>query len=188
MPSQLTFAATKLLRDKLLLRNLVPYNIPGAFTPSSSPALGPLVQNDFSVVDSPNSLIGANPFANNLYKNNEFGPEGGYELDIDGLINQLQPVLPNRGPYGAYPPFTNAIQEYSTSFQKRQYIKNEYTPDIGFIRYYDIGDIIKEQKNATYWDPPSFRPSSYSPFAVLLQADPIGDNGPASDDSSTRPY
>jgi outer membrane protein OmpA-like peptidoglycan-associated protein len=183
MPSQLTFAATKLLRDKLLLRNLVPYNIPGAFTPSSSPALGPLVQNDFSVVDSPNSLIGANPFANNLYKNNEFGPEGGYELDIDGLINQLQPVLPNRGPYGAYPPFTNAIQEYSTSFQKRQYIKNEYTPDIGFIRYYDIGDIIKEQKNATYWDPPSFRPSSYSPFAVLLQADPIGDNGPASDDS-----
>jgi len=67
MPSQLTFAATKLLRDKLLLRNLVPYNIPGAFTPSSSPALGPLVQNDFSVVDSPNSLIGANPFANNLY-------------------------------------------------------------------------------------------------------------------------
>lgn len=184
MPSSLSFTATKLLRDKLLARNLTPYSVPGVYTPTNNqPATGPLIQSDYNVINSPDALISANPFANNLAKNNEFSPFGGFDLDIDGLINELQPVSPNQGPYGPYPPFTTALQLYSATFQRRQYVRNRYTPEFGFIRYYDIGDIIQVQRNATYWEPPSFRPSSYSPFSILLQEDPSGDNGLVSQDS-----
>ena len=182
MPSSLSFLATKAIREKLLLSNLKPYSKPGVFAPQSQPATGELIQSDYNVIDSPDILIDSNPYANVLGVKNEFGPLGGYNLDINGLISTAQNT-PNQGPYGPYPPYTDALELYSTTFQKRQYIKNEYTPDIGYIRYYDIGDIIKVQKNATYWEPPSFRPSSYSPFAILLQEDPAGDAGVVSQDS-----
>ena len=183
MPSQLSFAATEVLRKKLLLRNLTPYTKTGVYVPSSQPASGELLQNDYNVIDSPDVLIDANPFANQLYTRNEFGPEGGFDLDIEGLINTSENET-NKGPYGAYPPYTDALQVYSASFQKKQYVKNVYSPGNGYDSYYDIGDIAKVQKNATYWDPPSFRPSLYSPYTVLLQPDPLGDNGPASLDSA----
>jgi hypothetical protein len=63
MPSPLSFSATQLLRNKLLVRNLTPYTKPGVYTPTSSPAPGDLVQNDYSVIDSPDALIDADPFA-----------------------------------------------------------------------------------------------------------------------------
>lgn len=183
MPSQLSFAATEVLRKKLLLRNLTPYTKTGVYVPSSQPASSEFSQNDYSVIDSPDVLIDSNPYANQLYTRNEFGPNNGYNLDISALINTSENET-NKGPYGAFPPYTNALQVYSESFQQKQYVKNEYSPGSGFNTYYDISDIIKVQKNATYWDPPSFRPSLYSPYTVLLQADPVGDNGPASLDST----
>ena len=182
MPSPLSFSATQLLRNKLLVRNLTPYTKPGVYTPTSSPAPGDLVQNDYAVIDSPDALIDNDPFADLLYTNNTFGPNGGYNKDINGLINTQQ-ATSNQGPYGAFPPYTNALQDYSVSFQQKVYVKNAYSPNDKVFRYYDIGDIINVQKNASYWDPPSFRPSSYSPYAVLLEEDPTGDNGPVSVDS-----
>lgn len=182
MPSQLTFAATKYLRDKLLLRNLKPYSKPGIFVPQSQPASGELVQSDYNVIDSPDALIDKNPYVKILGTRNEFNPEGGYNLDITGLISTAQ-NLSNQGPYGPYPPFTDALEAYSVTFQKRQFIKNEYGPRDGYLNVYNIGEIIRPQRNAVYWEPPSFRPSAYSPFSILLQADPFGDNGPLSDDS-----
>jgi hypothetical protein len=181
MPSRLTFSATKLKRDELLLRNLRPYNKPGVYTPVGSPGVNEYIRSDYSVIDSPDALIDSDPFADKLYTNNVFGPLGGYNKDISGLINTQQ-TLSNQGPYTQTPPYTEALQLYSVSFQKRQYIKNVYSPGNQYT-YYDMGDVIKVQKNATYWDPPSFRPSSYSPYSVLLEKDPVGDNGPASDDS-----
>jgi len=182
MPSSLSFLATKAIREKLLLRNLKPYSKPGVFAPQSQPASGELIQNDYNVIDSPDVLIDANPYANVLGVKNEFGPNGGYNLDISGLISTAQNT-PNRGPYGPYPPYTDALEVYSTTFQKRQYIKNEYVPQFGYLRYYEIGDIIKPQRNQTYWEPPSFRPSIYSPYSILIQEDPAGDAGVVSQDS-----
>ena len=45
MPSPLSFSATQLLRNKLLVRNLTPYTKPGVYTPTSSPAPGDFIQN-----------------------------------------------------------------------------------------------------------------------------------------------
>ena len=182
MPSSLSFSATQLLRNKLLVRNLTPYTKPGIYAPKSSPAPGDLILNDYSVVDSPDALIDNDPFANLLYPTNRFGPNGGFNTNINGLINNYQ-TKSNEGPYGAYPPFTSALQDYSVSFQQKVYVKNSYSPNDKFFRYYDMGDVINVQKNASYWDPPSFRPSTYSPYSVLLEADPVGDNGPVSLDS-----
>ena len=182
MPSQLTFAATSAIRNSLIGRNLKPYIKPGAFVYSVSNLPNQYEPSQYSVIDSPDQLIDLAPFADGLYLNNEFGPEGGFNKDISGLISVSQNPT-NRGPYGPFPPYTDALKLFSTTFQKKGQIKNEYSPRDGFIRYYDIGDIVKVQKNATYWDPPSFRPSSYSPFSVLLQEIPTGSNGNVLQDS-----
>ena len=182
MPSRLTFDATSAVRNSLLVRNLKPYYKPGAFGYSVSNQPNQYEPSQYSVIDSPDQLIDLAPFADGLYLTNEFGPYGGYNKDISGLISVSQNPT-NRGPYGPFPPYTDALKVFSESFQKKGQIKNEYSPRDGFIRYYDIGDIVKVQKNATYWDPPSFRPSSYSPFSVLLQEIPEGSNGPVTDDS-----
>ena len=57
MPSRLTFSATKLKRDELLLRNLRPYNKPGVYTPVGSPGVNEYIRSDYSVIDSPDALI-----------------------------------------------------------------------------------------------------------------------------------
>ena len=98
MPSRLTFSATKLKRDELLLRNLRPYNKPGVYTPVGSPGVNEYIRSDYSVIDSPDALIDSDPFADKLYTNNVFGPLGGYNKDISGLINTQQ-TLSNQGPY-----------------------------------------------------------------------------------------
>lgn len=182
MPSKLTFAATSAIRNSLIGRNLRPYTKPGAFAYSVSNTPNEYQPSQYSVVDSPDELIDLSPFADGLYLTNQFGPEGGFKKDISGLISVSQNPT-NRGPYGPFPPYTNELKLFSTSFQKKGQIKNEYSPREGFIRYYDIGDIVKVQKNSTYWDPPSFRPSTYSPFSVLLQEIPTGSNGNVLQDS-----
>jgi len=182
MPSQLTFAATATIRNSLLNRNLKPYFKPGAFISSVSNLPNQYEPSQYPVIDSPDQLIDLSPFADGLYLTNRFGPNGGYEKDISGLVTVFQNPS-NQGPYGPYPPFTEELKFFSVTFQKKSQIKNEYSPRDGFVRYYDIGDIVKIQKNATYWDPPSFRPSSYSPFSVLLQQVPQGSNGSITDDS-----
>lgn len=182
MPSRLTLPATEFERRRNLLRNLPPYRKPGAFTPMGSPGVIETELNDYQVVDSPDNLIDNSPFSDILYPKNKFGPNGGYDKDITGLISNLQSKS-NVGPYGPVPPFTTALQDYSTTFIGKAYIKNAYSPASGSYYYYEIADLIKKQLNKTYWEPMSFVPSSYSPYAVLLEEDPSGDNGLASQDS-----
>ena len=182
MPSYLTLAATEFDRRRNLLRNLRPYRKPGVYTPVGSPGINEYAISDYAVVNSPDNLIDNSPFSDILYPKNKFGPNGGYDKDINGLVNTFQ-TKSNVGPYGPTPPFTDALQLYSTSFIGKAYIKNAYSPASGSYSYYELSDIIKKQLNRTYWEPMSFVPSSYSPYAVLLQADPLGDNGLASQDS-----
>ena len=127
MPSPLSFSATLLLRNKLLVRNLKPYTKPGAFSSSYTPAPGDLVQNDYSVIDSPDALIDSDPYADKLYVTNVYGPNGGFDKNINGLINTSSPTS-NKGPYGPYPPYTSALQDYSTSFQKKR--SEEHTSEL----------------------------------------------------------
>jgi len=109
MPSRLTFDATSAVRNSLLTRNLKPYYKPGAFGYSVSNRPSQYEPSQYSVIDSPDQLIDLDPFADGLYLTNEFGPEGGYNKDITGLISVSQNPT-NRGPYGSFPPYTDALK------------------------------------------------------------------------------
>ena len=80
--STLTFVSTQSLRNGLLVRNLQPYSVPGVYTPPVSQVAYEISQSNYSVVNSPDELISQNPFANQLYPLNEFGPDGGFNLEI----------------------------------------------------------------------------------------------------------
>ena len=65
--SSLTFSSTQSFRDKLMARNLAPYNVAGVYSPPVSQLTFEYTQSDLSVINSPDELIAENPFANKLY-------------------------------------------------------------------------------------------------------------------------
>ena len=81
--STLTFPSTQTLRDSLLGRNLSPYSVPGVYSPAVNQIAYEFVQSNYSVINSPDELIANDPFANQLYPLNEYGPTGGYDLNIN---------------------------------------------------------------------------------------------------------
>ena len=132
MPSQLTFAATSAIRNSLIGRNLKPYIKPGAFVYSVSNLPNQYEPSQYSVIDSPDQLIDLAPFADGLYLNNEFGPEGGFNKDISGLISVSQNPT-NRGPYGPFPPYTDALKLFSTNKNEKKYLSSFF-----FVLHFNI--------------------------------------------------
>jgi len=64
------------------------------------------------------------------------------------------------------------------------YVENVYGPAGGFNNMVVITDIQNNNKlYQTYWNPPSFVPSTYSPYNIILNDNPNGDNGSLSQDS-----
>lgn len=177
MPSSLTFSSTSSFRDKLMGKNLKPYTLPGAYTPPVGDRNYETVLSDFSVVDSPNEFISEDPFVDKLYPLNAYGPEGGYLkiIDAGGLAN----TKTNLGPYDYS---DNKLPQLSENIQRDIPTKNKYAPQqtIQLIR---IGNIQSVPTFKQYTDPLSFVPSSYSPYQILLQDNPTGDNGSLSQDS-----
>ncbi len=96
--STLSFASSESFRKSLIVRNLQPYSVTGVYTPPSGDITYEYNQSDFSVIDSPDKLIAKNPFANQLYPLNEFGPSGGFDFNIN-YNGPLVPVKPTAQPY-----------------------------------------------------------------------------------------
>jgi hypothetical protein len=177
MPTSLDFSSTSGFRNKLMTRNLKPYTVPGAYTPPVNDVNYPTVLNDFSVIDSPDEYISDGPFADQLYPLNAYGPEGGFLKIIDA--GGLAQTRSNLGPYDYS---DNKLPIISEPIQREIPTKNKYAPQqtIQLIR---IGNIQSVPTFQQYTDPLSFVPSSYSPYQILLQDNPTGDNGSLSQDS-----
>jgi hypothetical protein len=159
--------------------------VPGVYSPPANQLTYEYDQSDLSVVNSPDEYIAENPFANKLYPLNEFGPDGGYNLDIT-YNGPLLPVDPNQGPY--YPfsvsPLVLSSEYYLNGSAFAPNNQNRYLPDDGYKFLYSTEDIPLSFKYfIQYWEPPSFVPSTYSPYQILLSNNPTGDNGPLSQDS-----
>jgi hypothetical protein len=183
--STLTFPSTQTLRDSLLARNLSPYSVPGVYSPSVGQIAYELVQSNYSVINSPDELIANDPFANQLYPLNEYGPEGGYNLTIT-YNGPLLPVDPNQGPY--YPlidsPLVLGSPFYLNTSQFSPNIQNTFRPVDGYKFLYSTEDIQNSYKVfAPYWDPPNFIPSFYSPYDIFLSTNPTGSDGSLTQDS-----
>jgi len=190
MPSQLTFEATEFLRNKLLNRNLPSYNKEGQFSSPPPPNAYEYQQNDFNVIDSPDNLIDDGILISGQYASNKYGPDGGYTTDIASIGTVS--IGSNEGPYGNN---DADLLEFSKSFLSNLGLNNIYSPVAGVVgenyNFVYTTDVKFPQPSPKwlyspylpYWDPPSFRPSFYSPFELFINPFPVGNNGSLSDDS-----
>ena len=126
--SSLSFASTSSFRDVLMAKNLAPYNVVGVYSPQVGNLTYETVLNVSNVIDSPNDLIANDPFANQLYPLNEYGPDGGYNTTINYNGAPL-PVNSNQGEYGPNDTVLDLVNEF---FIDASYIDNYYGPVGGF--------------------------------------------------------
>jgi hypothetical protein len=176
--SVLSFVNSSSFRNSLISRNLPPYSVSGLYTPPSGLQNYEVSVSDFNVVDSPDELIGQNPFVRNTQTLNEYGPNNGYQNTI---INNNLPVTPNQGEYNLNDTVLDLVNEF---FIDAAYIENRYGPVGGFNNMVVIDSIQNNNKiYVPYWDPPTFIPSSYSPYNILLSDNPTGSDGLLSQDS-----
>lgn len=172
MPSYLTIPDTAAFRNLMIGRNLRPYTLRPSvrlfkdFNPS-----------DYPVIDSDDTLISDDPFADKAYPLNQYGPQGGYDKNSWSYYNNLLPRPANEGEYDLSD--AERLQEGVTT-APIWISKNRFQPDL-FYFYQDLPIIILPQVNAPY--PSNFTPSTYSPYSILINQDPNGDNGRLSQDS-----
>jgi len=176
--STLSFASSSSFRDVLMARNLAPYNIAGVYSPPVSNLTYETVLNVSNVIDSPNELITNGIFSNQLYPLNEYGPNGGYNLDINYNGAPL-PVNSNQGEYSPNDTVLDLVNEF---FIDAAYLDNYYGPVGGFNDMYGVTtQILGQPIHQPYGT--NFIASLYSPYAILLSSDPVGTNGLLSQDS-----
>jgi hypothetical protein len=179
--SILSFASSSSFRNKLIARNLAPYQVQGAYSaPSGNVTYEATPLGDSNVIDSPDVLISTNQGANQLYSLNEYGPDGGYggKYSVPGAP---YPVEPNQGPYEPNDTVLDLINEF---YIDTAYIQNKFGPEGGYKDLVVITDVITSGKMyLPYWDPSIFVPSFYSPYEILSSTNPNGSNGSLSQDS-----
>ena len=176
--SILSFVNSTSFRNSLVTRNLPPYTLNGLYTPPSGQQNYEYSVSDFNVIDSPNELISQNPFVRNNQTLNEYSPNNGYRNTI---INSNLPVTPNQGEYNLSDTRLDLVNEF---YIDAAYIENRYGPIGGFNNMVVIDSIQNNNRlYVPYWEPPTFIPSSYSPYNILLSNDPTGSNGLLSQDS-----
>ena len=178
--STLSFASSSSFRNSLMGRNLAEYSIQGAYSPPSGPKNFEVILSDSPVIDSPNEYISKDTFSNRLYPLNKYGPESGYNIEIN-YNNAPLPVDSNQGEYNPNDTNMDLLNEFYIDLA---YITNKYGPNDGYNDMVVVTDI---QRNSLiyqpYWSPPSFRPSTYTPAEILLSKNPTGSDGPVSLDS-----
>jgi hypothetical protein len=161
-------------------KNLSPYNVVGVYSPSVGNLTYETVLNVTNVIDSPNELIANDPFAAKLYPLNEYGPDGGYNLNINYNSAPL-PVKSNQGEYSPNDTVLDLVNEF---FIDASYIDNYYGPNGGFNEMYGVTtQILGKPIHQPYGYGGTFLPSSYSPYAILLSSNPTGSDGTLSQDS-----
>jgi outer membrane protein OmpA-like peptidoglycan-associated protein len=178
--SVLSFANSSTFRNVLLGRNLPPYTVTGVYTPQTNPVNYETNLTISNVIDSPNDLISESPFGQQLYPLNEYGPDGGYNLQIT-YNNPPLPVNSNKGEYDPNDTVLDLVNEF---FIDAAYVENRYGPPGGYDSVVTITDIQNNNKiYQPYWDPPTFVPSFYTPYEIVLSSDPAGSDGLLSQDS-----
>jgi outer membrane protein OmpA-like peptidoglycan-associated protein len=169
-------------RKKIIVKNLVPYpKSPSRITP---PIDYDTTLSDSAVIDSPDVLIDEPRFAQQLYKNNQYGAEGGYKQVPDpGSLNGTKS---NEGEYG----YQDAnILDQAPIEAKRWKSVNAYSfpndvTDAGeYIATLETVQLNNNRATNGQPYPSTFNPSSYNPVSILLSPDPLGSNGLLSSDS-----
>jgi len=191
--STLSFVSSSSFRDKLMGKNLSIYTVTGfngVITKASPPLNYETTLSESVVIDSPNNLISNSPYPDKFYPLNEFGPTGGYDVSKSLLGNQLLPITPNQGEYS---PNQSALLLQSKLYLQIKVsspsIQNVFIPLNGYTQSKSIVDV---QVNNHFFlpyiydktlTPANFVSSIYTPYDVLVNVNPTGDNGALSNDS-----
>jgi len=175
--STLSFVSTSSFRNSLMAKNLAKYTVPGVYSPPSGSLNYEISQTVSNVIDSPDTLISQDPYAQQLYPLNEYGPNGGYNLNI----TYNNPPLPVNSNQGEYSPTDTVLDLVNEFFIDAAFIENIYGPEGGFKDMVVIDSI--QNNNKLYLPYDQFTASFYSPFEILTSTNPVGSNGPLSQDS-----
>lgn len=175
--STLSFVSTSSFRNSLMAKNLAKYTVPGVYSPPSGSLNYEITQTVSNVIDSPDTLISQDPYAQQLYPLNEYGPNGGYNLNI----TYNNPPLPVNSNQGEYSPTDTVLDLVNEFFIDAAFIENIYGPEGGFKDMVIIDSI--QNNNKLYLPYDQFTASFYSPFEILTSTNPVGSNGPLSQDS-----
>jgi hypothetical protein len=181
--STLSFGNSEFFRKNLLTKNLEPYSVQGVLSARQPAVNYETSLSVYSVIDSPNTFVSTNTFANAQYPLNEFGPEGGFGVPIglNALSSSQLPNGSNQGPYNQNSAQIDLLNEF---FIDAAYVKNIFGPEGG---YKDLVIITDIQNNNSiyqpYWDPSYFVSSSYSTFNIVFQNNPLGTDGLLSQDT-----
>lgn len=183
---QLSFASTQTFRNTLIAKNLAPYSVPGTYTPLVSQVTYEPTISVYNVIDSPNNLIGQDVFANDNKVLNKFAPDSGYDINSWKYYNlNANTLTTNEGEYYQTNETRDTRLDIVNEFNiNTAYNANTFGPIGGFNNMVIVTDIeLPNSIHQPYWEPPSFEPSSYSPYSILLENNPTGTNGPLSEDS-----
>ena len=175
--STLSFVSTSSFRNSLMAKNLAKYTVPGVYSPPSGSLNYEISQTVSNVIDSPDTLISQDPYAQQLYPLNEYGPNGGYNLNI----TYNNPPLPVNSNQGEYSPTDTVLDLVNEFFIDAAFIENIYGPEGGFKDMVVIDSI--QNNNRLYLPYSQFTASFYTPFEILTSVNPVGSNGPLSQDS-----
>ena len=169
-------------RKRIIVKNLVPYpKSPSKVTP---PIDYDTTLSDLAVTDSPDVLIDEPRFAQQLYKNNQYGADGGYKQVPDpGSLNGSKS---NEGEYGYQD--ANILEQAPIEAKKWKSVNAYSFPNdvLDAGEYIATLETVQLNNNRTTNGQPyptTFNPSSYNPVSILLSPDPLGSNGLLSADS-----
>ena len=178
--SPLSYTSSESFRKVLIARNLKPYTVPGVYTSPKGPVTHEEILSNYSVKDSDGTLISEDKFADKMYPLNQYGPEGGYNKNIT-YNNLATTTKSNEGPYNPNDTKLDLVNEF---FIDAAFIENRYGPVGGYNSMYYVSDIQNNNKiYSPYWQPPTFVPSKYSPYSIIISNNPAGSDGLLSQDS-----
>ena len=181
--SALSFEGSSLFRKQLLVKNLPPYNVVGAYTPPEPAIDYETNLTVANVTDSNNQLVSTNVFAENLYPLNEYGPEGGYgqPIGINSIASTNNPEGTNQGPYEPNDTVLDIVNEF---YIEAAYVKNIWGPSGGYKDLVIITDVqLPNQYFSPYFTEQYWNWSFYTTYSIVFQDNPVGTNGPLSEDS-----
>jgi hypothetical protein len=141
--STLSFASSSSFRNTLIARNLAPYQVQGVYTPPAGNVTyeaSPF--SNSNVIDSPDTYISTNQFAEQLYPLNEYGPDGGF-IGKYSIPGSPYPVESNKGPYDPNDTVLDLINEF---YIDAAYIQTKFGPEDGFKDLVVITDVITSNK------------------------------------------
>jgi hypothetical protein len=170
--SPLNLGGSAKFRDKLLSRNLAPYNLEGQFSFAGEPPGYPVKLSDDIPKDTPNISTDVFEEALTSMVVNKYGPAndiidfannignnaGLVSMQQQGLGSVQVPSNGQQGQYGQSQAFLDLISDF---FIDSNAVVNRYFPQDGYTNSYTNSEVILQKKDTQFGEYPSFTPPDF---------------------------